>query len=67
MPLWTVCFDATVIASIEAETDGEAQEAAEAVVAACWDEDLRTREGVDWTLGRIFAIRNEQTGLEIRK
>ncbi|MBI2842146.1 MAG: hypothetical protein HYX78_01970 [Armatimonadetes bacterium] len=67
MTRWTVCFDVTVSVSVVADAEGEAEQAAETAVTEVWDEDLRMREGVDWTLGQVFAIRNEQTGADIWK
>ncbi|MBI2844010.1 MAG: hypothetical protein HYX78_11480 [Armatimonadetes bacterium] len=67
MPEWTVCFDVTVSVSVEASTENEAEEKAETLIAEAWDEDLHMREGVDWTLGKVFAIRDEETCIEILK
>lgn len=61
MALWTIAFDATVTVSVEADTEDDAVSGAEGIV-----ERGEGAEGAaDYSIGKIFMIRNEETGDEI--
>ena len=67
MALWTVCFDATISVSVEANTETCAVKAAEAAASEIENRGLCLGEGIDCSIGKVLVIRNEQTGVEILK
>jgi len=67
MTLWTVYFDATVSITLEADSQEEAIRGAEGIIANLEDGEGRLREEVDYSIGEVFLIRNEDTGEETIK
>ncbi|MHB1459537.1 MAG: hypothetical protein ACYC0V_21710 [Armatimonadota bacterium] len=67
MPRWTVGFDATITVSVEANDGAMAVKVAERTLNSLGIDDLRLSEVTQCSIGKIFVITNEESGVEIRK
>ena len=67
MGLWIVAFDATVSIGIEADAEDVAVNSAEEMVENIREKGLILGESIDLSIGEIFLIKNEETGVEILK
>ncbi len=67
MPRWTVGFDATITVSVEANAADQAVKAAERTLNSLGIDKLRLNEVTQCSVGKIFVIADEETGVEIRK
>lgn len=67
MTRWLVSFDATISVSVEAETEEKAVAAAERTLNALGIDNLCLSEDANCSVGRVITIKDEQTGVEIRK
>ena len=61
MMRWTICFDATITANVEAKTAKQAMEAAEKTLNAIGIDGVKMSENAHCSIGRIIVIKDEQT------
>jgi hypothetical protein len=67
MTLWTIAFDATLAVRVEAESEEQALRVAERLAWEFEREAEGTSCPADFSLGRVFLIRNQETGEEVCK